>query len=347
MKTVMCMITKNSAGCIEHTLESTKGKFNSLVVVDSFSTDGTVKIIKNWCRKNKVKCNIYANEWNDDFSEQRNICLNHAREIYGVAKGNACGENDRWVYFCDDDDAIETYKKETVESSICRFDMSAVYSIMFTGNGKFATVRMFRLTSSVHYTYPIHEVPVIEGVIGNLPEGSFDIRYGNAQKKRDDVLRNVRIERKCIEKYPNEPRYRIYLARDIVFNPAVPLQMRLAEAEGNIRKYLSMSAFLEERRLAIIILSKILSIEGRRDEAKKELLDYIKEDPMNEAAYKALSNLTTGNESKNWKKLYINVSCDSFPYTEFIPLPEKDTVEVNTVHNYKPLFYGSTSKTLY
>ena len=90
-----------------------------------------------------------------------------------------------------------------------------------------------------------------------------------------------------------------------------------------------------------------LAIEGRRDEAKKELLDYIKEDPMNEAAYKALSNLTTGNESKNWKKLYINVSCDSFPYTEFIPLPEKDTVEVSTVHDYKPLFYGSTSKTLY
>ena len=341
------MITKNSAGCIERTLESMKGKFDGLVAVDSFSSDGTVKIIKGWCRKNTMKCDISENEWNDDFAEQRNICLSKARSIYGVAKGEIGGENDLWVYFSDDDDAIETYKKETVEDSIRHFNMSAVYSVMLSNDSEFAAVRMFRLTSSVHYIYPIHEVPVIEGVIGNLPEGSFNIRYGNLQKKRDDAMRNVRIERRCVELFPEEPRYRIYLARDILFNSAIPLQMRIAEAEGNIRKYLSMSVFLEERRLAVIILSKILSMGGRRGEAKDELLDYIKTDPLNEGAYKALSNLTEGTESKNWEKLYLGVSCDSMPYAEYLPIPEKETTDVRRTHDYKPLFYGKTQKSAF
>ncbi len=68
----LCMIVKNEERFLRNCLESVQGVVDEIVIVDTGSTDGTLDIAREYGAK------IIEYAWNDDFSEARNLSLQHA-----------------------------------------------------------------------------------------------------------------------------------------------------------------------------------------------------------------------------------------------------------------------------
>lgn len=71
------MIVKNEEKILEKTLKSLTTLRNSieseLIIVDTGSTDDTIKISKKYTEK------VYFHNWNNDFSSMRNISISYAK----------------------------------------------------------------------------------------------------------------------------------------------------------------------------------------------------------------------------------------------------------------------------
>ncbi|MDD5649602.1 MAG: glycosyltransferase [Candidatus Nanoarchaeia archaeon] len=70
----VCMIVKNEQDCLGRCLESIKNVANEIIIVDTGSTDNTIKIAKQYGAK------IYHFAWIDDFSAARNFSLEKATQ---------------------------------------------------------------------------------------------------------------------------------------------------------------------------------------------------------------------------------------------------------------------------
>lgn len=68
----MCMIVKNEAAILERCLNSYKGIYDELIIVDTGSTDNTKEIASKYTDK------IYDFEWTNDFSAARNYAFSKA-----------------------------------------------------------------------------------------------------------------------------------------------------------------------------------------------------------------------------------------------------------------------------
>ena len=68
----ICMIVKNEEEALPKCLSSIQGLADELIVVDTGSTDRTVKIVQSFEGK------VYYFAWNDNFSDARNESLKHA-----------------------------------------------------------------------------------------------------------------------------------------------------------------------------------------------------------------------------------------------------------------------------
>jgi len=69
IKISACYIVKNEARELKISIESLKKFVDEIVVVDTGSTDDTVKVAKKFGAK------IFYFDWNDDFSAPRNLAL--------------------------------------------------------------------------------------------------------------------------------------------------------------------------------------------------------------------------------------------------------------------------------
>ncbi len=86
MKVSACIITKNEEDNLPRLLDSIKGKFDEVILVDTGSTDKTTEIAKNY------GCKVYEKEWKG-FSDARN---------YAVSKANG-----DWIWHFDADFELE------------------------------------------------------------------------------------------------------------------------------------------------------------------------------------------------------------------------------------------------
>ena len=82
----LCMIVKNEEQVLRKSLESVKGLADEIIVVDTGSTDNTVRIA------DEMGAKIFYYDWCDDFSEARNFSLT-----------KASGD---WILFMDADEVI-------------------------------------------------------------------------------------------------------------------------------------------------------------------------------------------------------------------------------------------------
>ena len=85
----LCMIVKNEAKNIKRAIESVKVIVDEIIVVDTGSTDDTVKIAES------LGANIYHFKWNDNFSEARNFSLEQATKD--------------WILILDADESISYF----------------------------------------------------------------------------------------------------------------------------------------------------------------------------------------------------------------------------------------------
>ena len=85
MKISVCMITFNNERTVERALESVRTWADEIIVVDSFSTDATPKIVKNYTD------NFEKRKW-PGHRDQYNYCISKARN--------------EWIVFIDADEVI-------------------------------------------------------------------------------------------------------------------------------------------------------------------------------------------------------------------------------------------------
>lgn len=72
----VCIIAKNEENMLRECLESVKDISNDIIVVDTGSTDNTKKIAFEYTNR------VYNFNWNDNFAEARNYCLEFAKNEF-------------------------------------------------------------------------------------------------------------------------------------------------------------------------------------------------------------------------------------------------------------------------
>ncbi|BBB90419.1 MAG TPA: glycosyltransferase [Methylomusa anaerophila] len=143
-----CVIVKNEADNISRCLQSVKDIAAEMIVVDTGSTDDTVKIARQMGAK------VFQYQWNNDFAAARNYALTQA-------KGD-------WIIFLDADEYIlpgkiqnvrpfidKIHGNRMIESVVCRMENTeGVDGPLKSTN---PTVRIFRNSRVIRYQGKVHE----------------------------------------------------------------------------------------------------------------------------------------------------------------------------------------------
>lgn len=302
MKIVANVICLNSEPELPAMLESLKGRVDGVVAVDGGSSDASIGVIVDWGRSTGTPVTIKENRWPDDFSLQRNLCLNLTRAEYGISTPGA----EVWVLAIDTDDTLVEFDRTFIEASVSTGEVAGLLCRMDNGNGFFNVCQFFRLTAEAVWENPVHEyIRLKDKRRGQPPTGMLTIKRGRSEQHDRDPGRNVRIGRRFVEENPGDERARFYLGRDICECADMPPCQRWAEGEGHLRTYLAMRCgYVAQNRYARLLLAKLLHDTGRAQEARRMMLDSLAEDPDNKSAYDALSRLSADKaESEVWRRL--------------------------------------------
>ena len=141
-KISLCMIVKDEEEMLPSALESVQGVVDEIVIVDTGSTDRTVKIAESF------RARVYHHAWEDDFSAARNLSL-------GYATGD-------WVLILDADERLDAATAplirktaagcvhEAVSFSIYNIDLDSDCVSFLPGVRMFKNGRGYRYTGIVH-----------------------------------------------------------------------------------------------------------------------------------------------------------------------------------------------------
>ncbi len=105
----ICLITKNEEAHLRRCLESVRGLWDDLVVVDTGSTDRTVEIAREFGAR------ICHFTWQNDFSLARNFSIEQATGA--------------WILSLDADESIAARDHDTIRTLLCRDDLNAVMAL--------------------------------------------------------------------------------------------------------------------------------------------------------------------------------------------------------------------------
>ena len=141
----VCIITKNEESNIKSCLDSIKEIADEIIILDSFSTDNTINIAKNYTSK------IYFKEWIDDYSFSRN---------FTIAKASG-----KWILIIDADeefryehDFISKLKSTKVNAfSIIRKEIYRQHHDLKQVKYPVNIIRLFKRETNATFQYPIHE----------------------------------------------------------------------------------------------------------------------------------------------------------------------------------------------
>lgn len=151
----VCMIVKNEASILERCLESLKGLYEELIIVDTGSDDNTIDIAHKYTDK------VFTYEWDGNFSNARNFCISHATCDY--------------IYSADADEIIEGDNKNKFAQLKQFIDPRIDVVQMYYGNqldkgtvynfDKELRPKLFKRVKNIEFIEPIHETLNLEPII--------------------------------------------------------------------------------------------------------------------------------------------------------------------------------------
>lgn len=228
------MIVKDEEAVLARCLDSVKGIFDEIIIVDTGSKDKTKEIAK------KYTDHIYDFEWCDDFSVARNYAFSKATKDY--------------IMWLDADDILKEednkklrHFKENME------DVDAVmmlYNIAFDQNGKptfsYYRERLLKRANNFQWHDAVHEYLEIYGKI--ITE---DIAITH-QKEKGYTDRNLKIyEAMEKEKKPFSPRNLYYYGRELVDHK------KNNKAKTILKRFLKTNGWIEDKMNACLLLYQI------------------------------------------------------------------------------------------
>lgn len=202
------ILTKNEENNILDCLESIR-EAGEIIVVDDYSEDRTREIIKNF--DNKIK--ILKHKFNNDFSEQRNFGLNHARF--------------EWILFIDADERVsEALASEIFQPKadgpmihnvdgfyIKRRDVMWGRELKFGESGNIKLLRLARKNAG-KWVGRVHEAWAVGGRVEELEN---DLIHYPHQTIRE-FLREISLYSSIRARELHEKRVKVS-ALDVIFYP--------------------------------------------------------------------------------------------------------------------------------
>jgi GT2 family glycosyltransferase len=200
-RVTLTMIVRNEEGNLPSCLESVRGLFDEIVVVDTGSTDRTVEIARSFGAR------VFDFIWVDDFAAARNAALARATGDY--------------AFWLDADDVVEPAERAKLVALLTglRAGDDAAYVVRCacdpdTGGGGGSTVvdhvRLFPLREGVRWTYRVHEqiLPALRRVGVSVRWSDVVVRhtgYANPAIRRRKLVRDVRILDAELAERPGDP----------------------------------------------------------------------------------------------------------------------------------------------
>lgn len=212
----LCMIVKNEEKVIGKCLNSIKGVFDEIIIVDTGSDDKTKEIVSEYTNK------VYDFEWIDDFSAARNFSFSKATMDY--------------IFWLDADDVVleedrtKLLKlKETLSNTVDVVIMK--YNLCSDENGNiictFPRERLLKRAKNFLWHDYVHEYIILSGEIINV---DISITHISKHKKSS---RNLTILEKIISEGKTfSNRNLFYYGRELF------LKERYDEALINYNKFL-------------------------------------------------------------------------------------------------------------
>lgn len=196
------MIVKNESDCLPRCLKSVKDIVDEIIIVDTGSTDETVKIAKEFGAQ------VIFTPWHGDFSRARNAGLNRARGT--------------WILFLDADEELDDDDKEQLRICSDHLEFEAFFLQVHNHSGETinsptATVnpilRMFRNRPEYRFQGYIHE-QIVSSILDRQPNAAFHItsvkihHYGYAGTvvaDKDKIRRNLQLLEKALGENDSDP----------------------------------------------------------------------------------------------------------------------------------------------
>lgn len=202
----ICMMVKDEEKNLRRCLDSLQPLLDKkeveLIIVDTGSKDGTVKIASEYTSK------LYFHQWNNDFSEMRNISISYAK-------------GDRILIIDADEvllDAFQLYDLIT-DKRLQSFNTFIVKIKNFSSKGMFTILpqeRVFRNDGDFKYVSSVHNQPQCKPpyLDTDIYVDHFGYLFDDDKELRErKFIRTGGILQDIIKKDPDHPYYRYQMAR--------------------------------------------------------------------------------------------------------------------------------------
>ena len=256
------MIVKNESEMIRTALESVKDA-DEIIIVDTGSTDDTVKIAKEYGK-------VYRYKWNDNFADARNYSLSKCKHD--------------WILVIDADEKLISSIKDIKQ----KLKKTKKNSLSFKVGSKeiMNQVRVFK--RDLKWKGAAHNY--IDGA--DPEETDFRLEYGYSPAHNLDPDRTLRI----LLKHHDTPRDKFYLAREYLYRKDYITALYWYE------EYLKESTFKAEICEAYLQMARCKWALKKGQEARNYLLKAIEGNPNFKEALLFMAEMSWPKQAEVWKK---------------------------------------------
>lgn len=204
----LCMICKNEEKVLERCLKSVQDIVDEIIIVDTGSTDGTVKIAE------KYGANILHFKWNDDFSLARNCGLEKA--------------SGKWILVLDADEELHAEDGQRLRRlAEGGEEVAYFFQVLNLVNGGIdacPVLRFFRNHKKIRFEGRVHEQIIfsIRKQFGDIQLNYTDIRifhYGYLDEivaEKNKKERNFNLIKRQVKEEPENAFHRYNLAGEYI-----------------------------------------------------------------------------------------------------------------------------------
>ncbi len=195
------MIVRDEEDNLSHCLESVRGVFDEVVIVDTGSQDRTIEIAHSF------GATVFEFAWVDDFAAARNEALAHATSDF--------------VFWLDADDVVEPSEREKLRGLLASLSVSepAGYVVRCAcdpspdrvgGETVVDHIRLFPLRADLRWTYRVHEQILPSLRCAKIPTRWTDLTvrhtgYVDPALRSRKLDRDVRILKSELVDRPDDP----------------------------------------------------------------------------------------------------------------------------------------------
>lgn len=223
----LCMIVKDEEKVIGRCLDSVKGIFDEIIIVDTGSTDKTKEIVSKYTSK------IYDFKWIDDFAAARNFSFSKATKeyIFWIDADDIIKESDRIKLL-----KLKENLNNNVDVVLMKYDLTTALggNIVCT----FPRERLLKREKNFIWHDRVHEYIKLSGEIVNVDISVTHVSKHKKSTRNLDILEKIISEGKELTN-----RNKFYYARELFinkrYNDAIPYYIEFLETtDGLISNYI-------------------------------------------------------------------------------------------------------------